>query len=203
MARRDFATRRIMTTAARIKKRLTRKLQDSEDDRVYMEVLMDLDDEQSDSDGNAPMQSAEPPEAGDIWEDEEDEEDEELLYFRAKDAAQNFSELKDYQTRKQKTVIDQDQWNDKMPDLVDAFLDHVYCRNSGRVYEGVVRERHVILVWSTYEHATYEIPVFNSDRLNNASYIRSGFLPFNPLVNRSLVSLQTVELCKSMAAFLK
>ncbi|KAJ3983230.1 hypothetical protein F5890DRAFT_1475538 [Lentinula detonsa] len=32
------------------------------------------------------------------------------------------------------------------------------------------------------------------DRLQNASYIRSGFLPFNPLLNKSLVSLQTVEL---------
>lgn len=44
------------------------------------------------------------------------------------------------------------------------------------------------------EHSYYKIPVFQSDRIHNASYIRSGFLPFNPLLNKSVVSLQTVEL---------
>ncbi|KAJ3783966.1 hypothetical protein GGU10DRAFT_272390 [Lentinula aff. detonsa] len=40
----------------------------------------------------------------------------------------------------------------------------------------------------------YEIPVFTSDTYNNTSYVRSGYLPFNPLLNKSLVSFQTIEL---------
>lgn len=83
MAHRDFATRRILTTTAMLRKRASRKHQDGEDDRVYTEVLMNLDegpDEQSEVEGPHIQ-------PGDQWEDEEEEE--ELLYFRAKGAIQN------------------------------------------------------------------------------------------------------------------
>lgn len=60
------------------------------------------------------------------------------------------SEFRDYRTRKQKTVVDQDRWDGEMPDLVEAFLDYRYRQNSGRLYEGIVREKHIILVWSSY-----------------------------------------------------
>ncbi|KAJ3779889.1 hypothetical protein GGU10DRAFT_280185, partial [Lentinula aff. detonsa] len=98
-----------------------------------------------------------------------------------------------------------------MPELLEAYLNYCLRRRSGQLYEGEVRERHILLVWSVFgtcssifhrlcthspasEHSNYEVPVFTSDRLNNASYLRSGFLPFNPLVNKSVVSLETVEL---------
>ncbi|KAJ3991055.1 hypothetical protein F5050DRAFT_1582044, partial [Lentinula boryana] len=42
--------------------------------------------------------------------------------------------------------------------------------------------------------STYEVPVFVTDTYTNASYIRSGYLPFNPLLNQTLVSLDTLEL---------
>ncbi|KAE9389565.1 hypothetical protein BT96DRAFT_946740 [Gymnopus androsaceus JB14] len=64
----------------------------------------------------------------------------------------------------------------------------------GDQWEDEEEEEEELLYFRAKEHATYQIPVFQSDRLNNASYIHSGFLPFNPLVNESLVSLQMVEL---------
>ncbi|KAJ3983231.1 hypothetical protein F5890DRAFT_1601467 [Lentinula detonsa] len=127
------------------------------------------------------------------WEDDDTmEEEEHLLYFQAKGTIHDLKV--EHRSRKNKTILDQERWEEQMSDLVEAYLDHCYHRRLGHPFEETVKERHTILVWSVFEHSLYDIPVFQCDRLQNASYIRSGFLPFNPLLNKSLVSLQTVEL---------
>ncbi|KAJ3741593.1 hypothetical protein DFH05DRAFT_1537192 [Lentinula detonsa] len=70
-----------------------------------------------------------------------------------------------------------------MTELVDAYMD--YCNRcwSDVAYDGIVKEKHRVMVWSIF------------DTYNNTSYIRSGYLPFNPLLNKSVVSFQTIELC--------
>ncbi|KAJ3720205.1 hypothetical protein DFJ43DRAFT_1134089 [Lentinula guzmanii] len=121
-AQRDFITRRVVQTTSILKRRAAQKHRDGEDDRLYTEVLMELDEDEGPSALNDDNGSEFMPilSSGD-WEDDDTvEEEEHLLYFQAKGAIH--------------------------------------------------------------------------DLLQNASYICSGFLPFNPLLNKSLVSLQTVEL---------
>ncbi|KAJ3739200.1 hypothetical protein DFH05DRAFT_1530474 [Lentinula detonsa] len=190
-AQSDFITRRIVQTTSILKRRAAQKHRDGEDDRLYTEVLMELDEDEgpNDDDGSEFMGI---PSAGD-WEDEDTEEEEHLLYFQAKGAIHDF-ELTENRSRRNKVILDQERWEEQMPDLVDAYLDHCYRRSLGYPFEEMVKERHTISIWSTYEHRSYDIPVYHCDKLHNASYIRLGFLPFNPLLNHSLVSLQTVEL---------
>lgn len=47
-------------------------------------------------------------------------------------------------------MVDQGRWDDEMPDLVEAYLDHCHRRQSGQSYSGAVKEKHIILVWSPY-----------------------------------------------------
>ncbi|KAJ3791765.1 hypothetical protein GGU11DRAFT_751119 [Lentinula aff. detonsa] len=189
----------MLTTTTLLRRRAQNTQENGKDDRTYTESInleggleepTDSDDGDGDT-GNSIQPVSEQP---DEWEEEEATEEELLLYFQAQGAVQDY-ELKDYRDRKRKVVVDQERWNDQMPELLEAYLD--YClrrRRSGQLYEGEVRERHILLVWSVFEHSNYEVPVFTSDRFNNTSYLRSGFLPFNPLVNKSVVSLEAVEL---------
>lgn len=83
IAHREFVTRRAVTTAAMLKKRGKQKHRDGEDDRLYTEVLMDLDEGPGGVDGGESDGDFDG--APGIWEDEEvADEEEELLYFRAK-----------------------------------------------------------------------------------------------------------------------
>lgn len=47
-------------------------------------------------------------------------------------------------------MIDQGRWDDEMPDLIEAYLDHCHHWESGQFYGATVKEKHIILVWSTY-----------------------------------------------------
>ncbi|KAJ3724216.1 hypothetical protein DFJ43DRAFT_1003285 [Lentinula guzmanii] len=112
-----------------------------------------------------------------------------------------YSELKGYRNRRNKIQLDQARWDEQMPELVNAYMDFCNRRRSGQLFQAEVRERHVVSVWTTtgkcfnprQGHLT-QIPVFVTDTYTNASYIRSGYLPFNPLLNQTLVSLDTLEL---------
>ncbi|KAJ3749419.1 hypothetical protein DFH05DRAFT_1593958 [Lentinula detonsa] len=185
-----------------LQKRAQEKRRRGEDDQIYMDVLMDLGEEagmsngsnNSDSDSDILPLDNTPSEQPDEWgEEEEATEEEQLLYFQAKGTIHDF-ELKDYRTRKRKIIVDHDRWKSQMPELMEAYMDFCYRRRNGGPHKDEVKEKHFILIWSTFEHTAYEVPVYKSDRLNNISYIRSGYLPFNPLLNKSLVSLESVEL---------
>ncbi|THU97173.1 hypothetical protein K435DRAFT_663150 [Dendrothele bispora CBS 962.96] len=54
----------------------------------------------------------------------------------------------------------------------------------------------LIDVWT--DNVEEKVAVFDSDYYQNASIIRQGYLPFNPLLNKSVVSLRTVELYHSL-----
>ncbi|KAJ3978928.1 hypothetical protein F5890DRAFT_1478951 [Lentinula detonsa] len=175
-ARRDFVTRKIVTTNGRLHQHIQRERVEGVAEgmqQVYTEVLMDLDEYDDDGDlGNA-HSSASHTGTGDReneWEDEEATIEEQLLYFRR------------CRNRSKRILIDQDRWDEQMTKLVDAYMD--YCNRcwSDVAYDGIVKEKHRVMVWSIF------------DTYNNTSYIQSGYLPFNPLLNKSVVSFQTIEL---------
>lgn len=96
-AHQDFVTRRAVTTAAMLRKRGKQKCRDGEDDRIYTEVLMDLDEWPSGVDGGASDSDSDTPmsaQDADAWEDEEvTDEEESLLYLRAKGTINDLSVL--------------------------------------------------------------------------------------------------------------
>ncbi|KAJ3992007.1 hypothetical protein F5050DRAFT_1715629 [Lentinula boryana] len=154
---------------------------------------MDLGEDAGDSSGSDADEEPSSQPRSENWQDEEPTEDEVLLYFQAKGSVQDF-ELKDYRTRHQKTVIDQERWDSQMTDLLEAYMEFGFRRSRGESYSGEVKEKHIITVWSVFDHKVYEVPVFVSDTIHNTSYIRSGLLPCNPLVNTTVFSLETLEL---------
>ncbi|KAJ3978840.1 hypothetical protein F5890DRAFT_1479015, partial [Lentinula detonsa] len=151
-ARKNFIARRAVTTASLLRRRVSRR--DNEDPQtqdVFVDVLMELDDDRTDGatselqeDGDHDSTTAD-----NFWEEEDATVEEQLLYFRTKDALQNF-ELKDYRDRRRKIVVDQERWDEQMPELVQAYLDFSNCRRTGKAFEGSVREKHSMTTWSAF-----------------------------------------------------
>ncbi|KAJ3965393.1 hypothetical protein EV361DRAFT_966865 [Lentinula raphanica] len=202
-ARREFVTRRITTTSGAMENQIASQSRNPDaDDRVFTEVLMDLDDGIS---GGVGLDSGgglgdiggdeDPSQIQNLsdWVEEDASVEEQLLYFRTKDALEDF-EMKGRRCRKSRIILDQARWEEQMPELVEAYMDFCHRRFNGSNYNGQVKERHLVQVWTSFGCSTKEVPVFYSDRFHNTSYIRSGFIPFNPLLNASMVSLETMEL---------
>ncbi|KAJ3991749.1 hypothetical protein F5050DRAFT_1864634 [Lentinula boryana] len=179
-ARQDFVTRRTLTTKFLLHNRFNRPIDESQPPEVFTEVLMQLDE--GDGDSNNDGSVVELPD--DHWEDEVATEEEQLLYFKTKYALQDLN----------KVIMDQECWDEQMPELVQAYMDYCNRRRLDKSLDDVIKERHIVSVWTVFGRSTQEVPIFVSDTYHNASYIRSGFLPFNPLLNRNLVSLETLEL---------
>ncbi|KAJ3794622.1 hypothetical protein GGU11DRAFT_879728 [Lentinula aff. detonsa] len=137
-----------MTTTSIIHKRINERQRDDEDTgthQVYSEVLMDLDNGLDDEDiGNEDRNHDQP----NLWEDEDATVKEQLLYFRTKEALQEY-ELKGYRNRRNKIQLDQARWDEQMPELVNAYMDFCNCWRSGQLFQAEVRERHVVSVWTT------------------------------------------------------
>ncbi|KAJ3991081.1 hypothetical protein F5050DRAFT_1716376 [Lentinula boryana] len=149
-ARRDFVTWKIVTTNGRLHQRIQRERVEGVAEgmqQVYTEVLMDLDEYDDDGDlGNA-HSSASHTGTGDReneWEDEEAAIEEQLLYFRTREALQDY----DFQgcwNQSKRILIDQDCWDEQMTKLVDAYMDYCNRRQSDVAYDGIVKEKHCIM----------------------------------------------------------
>ncbi|KAK7457914.1 hypothetical protein VKT23_010261 [Stygiomarasmius scandens] len=165
------------------------------DDRIHVDAYRDIhetpldDSDSSNSDTGDTGGHFEEEE----WMEEELTYEEKLLYDQARDAYQSF-DFKDYRNRKDKIVVDQQRWDEELPRLVDAYLDYCYRRRMGGLREDVVTEYHLVKVYSIFATTEEKIARFQSDVFNNESYIRQGYLPFNPLLNKTLVTLETIEL---------
>lgn len=60
------------------------------------------------------------------------------------------SEFKGYRNRKKKVLVDQARWDEQMPELVLAYMDFCNCRRTGALFEGSVKERHMVSVWTAF-----------------------------------------------------